>query len=160
MIVSVEFEFDEREHERASLEVLRRAPVRWIGRGFGVLVAAYTSWIAFQGIRAGVPPGTVVLSSLPWLLLALFWFFLLPLMQRRGARQVAKHDPSVRGPQRRIVDETGYHSTGNGVAIDDPAIERAHLGIKLGATLLRENVIGDLGFRVVKLSFNRIHFID
>lgn len=65
-------------------------------------------------------PSHYSLDALPWVIIGAFWLEFIPWLQRRAARKLPARDASVRGPQERAVDATGYHSRGNGVHLDVP----------------------------------------
>lgn len=125
MNVTVEFTFDAAEHRRASFAVMRTLPTRWMGPVVAVPFLAFGIWPVLAG-RRELTPWTVVVSALPWVLLAAVFAFLTPIAVWATARRIARHDPSARGVQRRSLDATGLRSTGNGVSLDLPwhAIER------------------------------------
>ena len=119
MSVSATFDFDPAEHYRASREVTRRTPARFFPWVFVALALVMAAWNIVPHWDEATASELAV-ASLPWLLLALFWAGLLPFLQRRASRRLPKVDASLEGPQTRIVDAAGYHSRGNGVALDVP----------------------------------------
>lgn len=119
MSVRAVFDFDTSEHFRASRAVTRLTPARyysWVLAAGCVAMLAWSLW--------SLPPDEDLRDKLltvgPWLLLAIFWACLIPFTQWRLARKMPKRDPSVLGPQERIVDTEGFHSRGNGVSLDVP----------------------------------------
>lgn len=117
--VSSVFDFDSSEYYRALRVVSRHTAARWLSWGFGALALV----LAAVSVRDGwgrVSPVALFLNALPWVLLGVFWVAFLPISQRRAARSLPKRDASVQGPQERTVDASGFHSRGNGVALDVP----------------------------------------
>lgn len=113
------FDFDAAEHYRATRAVTRHTPQRFVAWGFAAFALGLVAWNVVP--RWGdVEPLPLFWSSLPWLLLTAFWFAFLPFSQWRAARRLPERDPSARGTQERAVDDVGYHSRGNGVAVDVP----------------------------------------
>jgi YcxB-like protein len=113
------FEFDSSEYYRALRVVSRHTAARWVSWGFAALALV----LAVLAIRDGwwrTSPVALFLNALPWVLLGVFWVVFLPVSQRWAARRLPKRDASVRGPQERTVDADGFHSRGNGVALDVP----------------------------------------
>ena len=120
MSVSVTFDFDPAEHYRATRAVTNRTRWRWLPLGVSVwlvLVVAFTIW--FAG-RKGLALRPVLVGLAPWVALILLWLVAIPVGQRWASSRVARKDPSLEGPQERTVDESGYHSNGNGVRVDVP----------------------------------------
>lgn len=120
MSVTTTYEFDPREHYKAARAVTRLTWFRWvpwIAVGITLLLVLVEVILPHWG---EFDAWEIFLTSLPWLLLGVFWIALLPWSQRRAARKLVKRDPSVRGPQERSVDATGFHSLGNGVRLDVP----------------------------------------
>jgi YcxB-like protein len=119
MTVAATYEFDWREHYRASREVARRIWTRWLGWGFAALalVLALLNYRAAAGRASAL---SVFLNVLPWIVLGAVWLGMIPILQWRAARKLPSRDASVQGPQERIVDAAGYHSRGNSVALDIP----------------------------------------
>jgi hypothetical protein len=119
MTVTATYDFDCREHYRATREVARRIWTRWLGWGFAAvaLVLALLNYRAAAGRASAL---SVLLNVLPWIVLGAFWLGMIPLLQWRAAKKLAQRDASVQGRQERIVDSAGYHSRGNGVALDIP----------------------------------------
>ena len=120
MSVTATYDFDPKEHYQAARAVTRLTWFRWvpwIAVGIVLLLVlvevVLPHWGEFDAWE-------LFLTSLPWLLLGVFWIALIPWSQRRAARKLAKRDPSVRGPQKRSVDAAGYHSLGNGVRVEVP----------------------------------------
>jgi hypothetical protein len=124
--VTTVFDFDPAEHYAALRAVTKQTPLRWLP--LGTLLFVGTMVMLSVGLSWERADGwTIIRGALPWALLLIFWLFLFKWLQRRQASVVAKRDPSVRGPQERSVDEQGFRSRGNGVAIEVPwhAIQRA-----------------------------------
>lgn len=121
MSVTATFDFDPAEHYRATRAAGRLTSARyseWIVAALA-LAALVGTVVPLIGTR---PPARVLLDAgvrrrhhpghaAP----------------RRTARRLAARDASVPGPQRRTLDDAGYHSRGNGVALDLPwhAVARA-----------------------------------
>jgi hypothetical protein len=121
MGVSATYEYDPSEHYQAMRAVTNLTPFRWVGLVCFVLLPAGTVVLAAFAARAtGRDVGTALLGVPPYVLLFFFWGALIPMSQRRRAKRLPKLDPSVNGPQERRVDGEGYHSRGNGVALDIP----------------------------------------
>lgn len=119
MSVSTTFDFDAAEHYRATRVVNSRSSMRYVTWGFVALSPLMLAWSVLPRLGEA-PTGDLLVSALPWLLLPAFWLVVIPMLQRRGAHKLSTRDPSVRGPQTRIVDAEGYHSRGNGVSVDVP----------------------------------------
>jgi hypothetical protein len=119
MTVAATYEFDWREHYRASREVAGRMWTRWLGWGFAAvaLVLATLNYFAAAGRVSALG---IFLNILPWIAVGTAWVALIPYTQRRAAKRLSSRDPSVKGPQTRTLDADGYHSRGNGVALDIP----------------------------------------
>jgi len=112
MRVSKTFDFDSQEFYRAIRFMGRFNPAtRWVPAfavGFPLLMfylVVVRSWGRISVLSAS-------LNMLPWLLLGAFYLALVPLMQRTWARKATEYDPSLRGPQTRIVDESGVEVRG------------------------------------------------
>jgi len=121
MGVSATYEYDPSEHYRAMRAVTSLTPFRWVGRVcFVLLPAGMLALAALSAHATGHGVATAVLGVLPYVLLCFFWGALIPMSQRRRAKRLPKLDASVRGLQERQVDGEGYHSRGNGVALDIP----------------------------------------
>ena len=113
----VEFPFDVAEHRRASAAVMRMLPARWLGPAAALVILWLGVWPIVR--RWGdYPASKLVASALPWVLVAAALAFMTPLTIWQSSRKLVRVDPSVRGTQRRAVDAAGFHSTGNGVAVD------------------------------------------
>jgi hypothetical protein len=119
MTVAATYTFDWREHYRASRDVARRIWTRWLGWGFAA-VALVLAFLNYRAAAGRVSAFSVFLNVLPWLFLGAIWLGMTPLLQWRAAKKLPSRDASVHGPQERIVDEAGYHSRGNSVALDIP----------------------------------------
>ncbi|HET6680357.1 MAG TPA: YcxB family protein [Gemmatimonadaceae bacterium] len=119
MSITATFAFDPSEHYRAARAVTRYTPMRYVPWGFAALALGILVWNVLPAVGEAEPL-TVFSIALPYLLLGVFWLTLIPLSQRRAARKLPERDASARGPQERVVDETGFHSRGNGVALDIP----------------------------------------
>ena len=119
MTVSTVFDFDSSEYYRALRVVSRRTAARWLSWGFGAL-ALVLAVLSVQDAWGRVSPLALVLNGLPWVLLGVFWVAFIPISHRWAARSLPKRDASVRGPQERTIDANGFHSRGNGVALDVP----------------------------------------
>lgn len=119
MTVSAEFEFSATEHRRASAAVLRQLPSRWVFPLAGVVILALNGFrvLTYWG---EYPASALFMSILPWLLVSALFVAFMPLMSWVHTRRIVKSDPSIRGLQRRVVDATGFHSSGNGVVLDLP----------------------------------------
>jgi hypothetical protein len=118
MAVTGVFEFDSAEYLRATRAISRFTHIRWIGWAFGSVAFALVAATFYQ--LRDEAPSLIVANVLPWFLLGVFWLSMVPLMQWWSARTVHKRDASVLGPQERTVDEAGFHTRGNGVALDIP----------------------------------------
>lgn len=131
MSVTTVFDFDPAEHYRASRDILRLSPLRWLAWVFAAIALAMVVWTVV-GAWGRTTPFALFLNALPYATFGAVWLALIPVTQRRAATRLASRDASVRGPQRRSVDEVGYHSSGNGVNLDLPwhvmvrAIETEH----------------------------------
>jgi hypothetical protein len=119
MSVSASYDFDSREHYRASRAATRFTAARWISWIAVLFGVGMVAWIMIRGWNEPDPLPTIV-AALPYALLALVWATITPFMQHRAAHKLPARDPSVRGTQDRRVDEAGYHSRGNGVQLDIP----------------------------------------
>jgi hypothetical protein len=119
MSVAATFDFDATEHYRATRAVTRYSSVRYFTWGFAALALGMLAWNILP-VLGEADTLTLFFSALPWLLLGAFWLTFIPMLQRRGARKLPERDASARGPQERIVDDAGFHSRGNGVALDVP----------------------------------------
>jgi hypothetical protein len=117
--VSVNYEFDQREHYRAMRALTQLTVLRWLPRVVGVFFGVLFLLIILGGIASGHVGGTLI-NLLPWVLIAGLWTFLIPLSQKWTARRLARTDPSVIGPQQRILDERGFKSIGNGIELQIP----------------------------------------
>lgn len=106
------FEFDSMEYYRALRAMLRRNPVRWVIPIMGIFVPGYFIWTYVISIWDRVSLSAAVANGLPWVLLGAFYLSLVPLMNRRSARRALKNNPSLRGPQTRVVDERGLEIQG------------------------------------------------
>src|SRR5262245_880838 len=120
MTITATYDFDWREHYRASREVTRRQPARWLVWGFIVVLAVALGVLSYRAIAEGASTFSTFLSVLPWILVGAFWLGITPFVQWRAASKLPSRDPSVQGPQERTIDVSGYHSRGNGVALDLP----------------------------------------
>ena len=119
MSVSATFDFDPAEHYRATRAVTRFTPARYFVWGFTALALGMLAWNVLP-YWDEAEPSTLFASALPWLLIGVFWVVFIPVLQRRSARKLHERDVSVQGPQERALDATGFHSRGNGVALDVP----------------------------------------
>ena len=119
MSVAATYEYDWREHYRASREVTRRMWTRWLGWGFAAVALILVSLNYFSA-AGHVSALGVFLNVSPWLLVGAAWLALIPLMQRRAAKKLPSRDLSLRGPQTRSLDAIGYHFRGNSVSLDIP----------------------------------------
>jgi hypothetical protein len=115
----VTYDFSSSEHYRASRIVTQRSRWSWLPWIAAILLVVLVT-IGQLSTDRPLDPLSVLLSIVPYVGLALVWVAGLPLLQRYAAFNLPKVDPSVRGPQERIVDTDGYHSRGNGVSIDLP----------------------------------------
>jgi hypothetical protein len=126
MPVIATFDFDPAEHYRVLRAVTQQTPWRFLPWGF---VALALVMVACSVLPAWgeAEPLTLFLSALPWLVFVALWLAFIPFLQRRGARKLPETDPSARGVQERRIDTAGFHSLGNGVALDVPwhAMRRA-----------------------------------
>ncbi len=120
MSVTVTYDFDPKEHYKAARAVTRLTWFRWVPWIAAAIVLLLLAVEVFLPHWGEYDAWELFMTSLPWLLLGVFWIALLPWSQRRGARRIAKRDPSVRGPQERTIDEAGYHALGNGVRVEVP----------------------------------------
>jgi hypothetical protein len=118
MAVALTYEFDAHEYYRASRAVMRLTSARWLNWGFSALAVGLAMWSIVP--NWGAPVGVLLAGAFPWLLLAGFWLAFIPFIQRRAARKLPERDASVRGPQERIIDSSGLHLRGNGVALEVP----------------------------------------
>jgi hypothetical protein len=119
MAVSATYDFDWREHYRASREVARRIWTRWLGWGFAALALVLAA-LNYRAAAGRVSALSVFLNVLPWIVLGGVWLAMIPFMQWRAAKKLPTRDASVQGPQIRSLDSTGFHSVGNSVALDIP----------------------------------------
>src|SRR5579864_6544945 len=119
MSVRAVFEFDPSEHYRASRAVTRLTPARYYSWASLALAIVLVAW-ALMWLASGQTLRDQLVILLPWVAIAIFWAGIIPFTQWRLARKLSKRDPSVLGAQERIVDSEGYHSRGNGVALDIP----------------------------------------
>ncbi len=119
MSVQAVFDFDAREAYRAARAVTRLTPLRYFSWVLAALAVCLFAWTVIPA-WGKADTFSLLLSGLPYLVLAVFWLFLLPLSQRRATRKMPDRDASLRGPQAREIDAVGYHSRGNGVALDVP----------------------------------------
>lgn len=120
MSIAVEFDFDPDEHIRASRAVLALSPLRWVNRAFVTLAVSLLLWRIYAGVAQDLSVGEMLIGIAPWAIIATVWLLLIPYLQFRAARNVARTDPSVRGKQIRRVDDDGYHSEGNGISFNIP----------------------------------------
>jgi hypothetical protein len=119
MSVRAIYEFDPTEHYRAARAMtpyVRARYLIWFGEALALGMLAWT----VIPIWSRYPPGMIFIVAVPWLVLALFWLFYLPVSQWRASRTLLARDKSAIGPQERIIDETGLHTRGNGVVLDLP----------------------------------------
>jgi hypothetical protein len=120
MSVSATYEYDAAEHYRALRAITCLTPLRWISLlCFFILPVGVVALAAFAARATGHAVGTALIGIAPYVLL-FFWGALIPWSQRLRARRLPKLDPSAQGVQERRVDVEGYHSRGNGVALDIP----------------------------------------
>lgn len=119
MPVTATYDYAPADHVRAARAVARQSASRYVLWLFVLVPAALLVWTTVPLVRAGAW-GEAVWGALPLLAVCAFWLVGLPLMQRRAARALPARDASLRGPQTRSVNEAGYHSRGNGVAVDLP----------------------------------------
>lgn len=121
MTVTASYEYDSTEHYRALRAITNLTPLRWVSLVcFVVLPVGAIGLSVFAARSTGHDVLDGLLTVLPYVLLFLFWGALIPMSQRRRAKKLPKLDPSVLGVQERRVDAEGYHSRGNGVALDIP----------------------------------------
>jgi hypothetical protein len=119
--VSATYEYDPAEHYQALRAVTKLTPLRWIGLlCFLVLPAIVVALTVVAARSTGHLVGQALITIVPWVLLLFVWGALIPLSQRRRAKRLPKLDASLQGLQERRVDGEGYHSRGNGVALDIP----------------------------------------
>lgn len=121
MNVSATFEYDPDEHYRALRAITGFTMVHWIPIvAFGVPITA----ILFEIIAIRNNPGREIMTSvmdvLPYVVLGALWLGIVPLSQRYQSRKLTKLDPSMIGPQQRVVDAEGFHTSGNGQSLDVP----------------------------------------
>jgi hypothetical protein len=119
MSIATTYDFDWREHYRATRAVTRLTWLRWTGWAIGLVVLGMVA-LTIRATAGKMPTASVLLNLAPWLVLCAVWVAIIPYTQWRAAKKLPTRDASVQGPQERIVDDTGYHSRGNGVALDIP----------------------------------------
>ena len=117
MSITASFEYDPKEWYAASRAVTRSTHWRWTIPLFSVLIPAIGFVLSLDHWDV-MTPSARFWSSLPWLLLFLFYIALIPVMQRRRVQRLKTDEPTVRGTQSRTVDETGFHVRGHGFAQD------------------------------------------
>jgi hypothetical protein len=112
MKVSTTFDFDAREYYRA-LRFMGRynAATRWVPV-FAVGLPLVMFFLIVIRAWGRISARSAFLNMLPWILLGGFYLALVPLMQRTWARKATEYDPSLRGQQTRIVDESGLEVRG------------------------------------------------
>jgi hypothetical protein len=117
MSVAATFDFDPKEHYRASRAIQRAGSSRWLGHIPTLLFLGYGGYqIVLYGGR--YPVRFVALLVFPWLLFGVLWPLMVPVSLWISARRLPRNNPSVTGPQQRTIDATGFHSRGNGVSVD------------------------------------------
>jgi len=119
MSVRAVFKFDPSEHYCALRAVTRLTPARYYSWASLALAIVLVAW-ALMSLASGQTLRDQLVIILPWVVLAIIWAGIIPFTQWRLARKLSKRDPIVIGTQQRIVDSEGYHSRGNGVALDIP----------------------------------------
>jgi hypothetical protein len=111
------FDFDHREHFRAARALTRYSPARYFKWGMAAVGVGMIAWSAVP-MWGRQSLGMIVLVTLPWILLTVFWFLFVDFGQWRKARKLRQLDSKVLGQQERAVDSFGFHSRGNGPAVD------------------------------------------
>jgi len=117
--MTVTYDFDWREHYRASRQVSRYMRTRWLGWGLAALALVF-GFLNYWTAAGHASVLSVFLNMLPWIAVGAAWLAMIPYSQWRAARKLTSRDASVRGPQERAVDAAGFHTRGNGVALDIP----------------------------------------
>jgi len=118
VLAGSEFLFDAAQLYRAQKEVNRLWKYRWL---FWLFAIGFPTVMFVWGILPNwgrVDGWYLFINMLPWLLLSVFFLTLIPVQQRRAAKRLAKSDPTLRGIQRRFVDDAGLHMQGSGLAVD------------------------------------------
>ena len=119
MAVTATFDFNATEHYRATRAVYHRTPLRFMPWAFAAVILGLLAWNILPNWDEASSGGRLG-YTLPYIIFLAIWLPLIPFMQRRAARKLPDRDPSARGAQERSVDVTGFHSRGNGVALDVP----------------------------------------
>jgi hypothetical protein len=118
MAATATFDFDQQEYYRGIRAVQAHNPYRWVIPVAGIIVPAVMIWLAIGDSWQRIGPWLAFQNALPWLLLGAFYLTMMPLMARAAAKKALENDPSLRGPQTRIVDEGGVHIVGAGFRQD------------------------------------------
>jgi hypothetical protein len=118
MTTSATFDFDQREYYRGIRAAQAHNPYRWVIPLAGIVLPAVMIWLAIGDSWQRIGPWLAFQNALPWLLLGVFYLTMMPLMARAAARKALENDPSLRGPQTRIVDDDGVHVLGAGFRQD------------------------------------------
>jgi hypothetical protein len=118
MTTSATFDFDRREYYRGIRAVQANNPYRWVIPLVGIILPSVMIWFAIGESWQRMGPWLAFQNALPWLLLGAFYLSMMPLMARAAAKKALENDPSLRGPQTRIVDDEGIHVLGAGLRQD------------------------------------------
>lgn len=114
MSITARFDFDQAEYRHAQNELLGH--MRWAVPLGGITLAAVALWLGVVRRWGEATPREALLDVLPWILLGAFLASLVPLITHAKARKALDDDPTLNGPQIRMVDDTGLHIRGAGFA--------------------------------------------
>jgi hypothetical protein len=112
------FEYDPTEQYAAARAVTRATNWRWIIPVGAIGIPLFVIAVTILPHLDTMSPTSMIISSLPWILLGAFYLVLIPMSQKRRAKKLPTREPSVRGTQERGVDEAGLHIRGHGLTMD------------------------------------------
>jgi YcxB-like protein len=114
MVVDTTFLYDPDQHAAALRDAYRASGARRTRWAIALGVPLAMTALTFAG--APDDPLAAFWSVVPyWVLFPFLGLGMLPLQRRWAARALPKRDPTVLGPQRRVLDTAGLQVGGNGV---------------------------------------------